>query len=141
MPAQCLLGRFIVFHAQAEQWLPGRLGNERIKIINVQLRFEQCRHETIQVGGLNLDDDQIAFSIGKVLAQEQVPSAIGIIYNDTDDGTVGRVENHQTQDVNALGIQHANQVMEPAQSVGREDRKLDDRIRAPCFRCRCCHIY
>src|SRR6266446_1549088 len=54
VPAQRLLGHFVVFHAQSDDRFAFRMGNQGVKIIDVQFGFEQSGHQPAQLRGHDL---------------------------------------------------------------------------------------
>ena len=139
MAAEGLLGGFVVFDAEAENGFALGLGKERVEVIDIQLGFEQGRHEAIQIGGGGLDNQQVALGERKALAHEEFSGAVGVVHNNSNDGAVGGVENHESKDVDALRAQQPNQIMQASEPVSGEDGKLDDGIDPPHFCCLCCH--
>jgi len=79
MATQSLLGSVIVFHAQAHDRLTFRPRDEGIEIVNIELGFEKSGHETIEIGGICFDDDEVALGEGKVFGDEQFASAVRIV--------------------------------------------------------------
>src|SRR6266850_3581893 len=131
MATQSLLGSVIVFHAQAHDRLTFRPRDEGIEIVNIELGFEKSGHETIEIGGICFDDDEVALGEGKVFGDEQFASAVRIVHDDANDGAVGGVEDHQAQDVDVFGIEEADKVVEAANFIWGKNGELDYRVYPP----------
>src|SRR5436190_6897079 len=48
MPAQCLLGGLVVLHAQTDDRLALRLGNQGIEVVDVEFGLEERPHQPIE---------------------------------------------------------------------------------------------
>ena len=141
MPAQGLFGQLVVFDAQADDGFAFRVGDEGIKIIDVQLGFQQGRHELVQLSGGDFHHYQFAFGEREAFPVEHFARAVGVVHDHANDGAVGRVQDHQRHDMNALRSQQPNQVVEAPQPVGCEYGELRNGIGTPRLRYFCRHTF
>lgn len=136
MPGQNAFAHIVVFHADAKNGLPFRMRNEAVHVIDIYLCFEEGRHQFRQLGrGSNFNHEQLTFGEGEAVFSEQATRGLGIVHNDADNGGFGRVEDRDRQDMDCVGTEKRDKIVQPPHAVGSEDRKLSDRVLLPASHC------
>jgi len=118
MLRQDLLGDLVVFHAQGQDRFAMRVRNKRVEIIDVQLGFQQRRHELIQIGrGIQFYNQQFALGEGEAVLEQEFARLLRVIDHEAQNRAVGRVQNGHGKNVNVVRIEQLSEVMKAAKPI------------------------
>ncbi len=128
MSFQGLFGEFVVFEAEADDGFAVRLGDEGVKVVDVEFGLEEGFHEVFQLAGIDFDDDELAFGKREAFGFEDLPGAVWIVNGHANNGAIGGVEDHEAEDVDGMVAEEADEIVQPAEAVGGKDGELNDMI-------------
>ncbi len=128
VPAKGLFGQVVVFEAEADNGFAARLRDEGVEVVDVQFGFEQGGHEPAEFRRVDFHHHEFAFGERETMLDQQVPGTVGVVDDKADDGAVGSIQDHESEDVNAVGAEEANEIVETAQAIGGKNGELNDGV-------------
>src|SRR2546423_892800 len=98
--------------------------DERIEIIDVDLRSQKRGDYFTEARHFDFDSEQLAFGEWKSLFKKQIPRAIRIVHDEADDRAVGRVQNHQSQHMDVMSAEQRHEIVKAPKTIRSENGKL-----------------
>jgi len=127
MLLQDLFGNIVILHTQAKNGFALRMRDKGVEVIHIELGFEQGGHEVVQFGGgIDLDGQQITLGKWKVVVDQEASRPIRVVHHKPNDSTVRGVQHRQSEHMDSVRRQHADQVVQPSEPVRSKHRELSD---------------
>lgn len=105
----------------------GGLLEQGIDVTDIDFGREQggANHQESR-GGREFDGDDLGFAEGEVLVSEEAFGRIGVVANEANDGTIGRVDDAESPDFDGRAVKYLEQPEELPDAVFEKDGQLAD---------------
>ena len=127
--AQRLAGGVGVFGADDERGAAFGAFDETVDVVNVDFSFEQRGEHALQLGFIcDLDGEDGAFGVGKIVVHHQLAGFGGIVHDETHNRAVSGIEDGDRHHVDVVGLQQRGEFVEPTDAILDEDGELVDGV-------------